>query len=41
MAAHAGVVAVLYYARSPRRLDSTGDMKKEAYDEAGIQSHGQ
>jgi len=41
MAAHAGVVSVLYYALSPRELGSTGDIRKEACDEAGIQSHGQ
>jgi len=41
MAAHAGVVSVLYYALSPRWLGSTGDISKEACDEAGIQSHGQ
>ncbi len=36
MAAHAGVVAVLYYALSPRGLGSTGDLRKEARDEGEL-----
>ena len=32
MAAPAGVVAMLYYARSPRGLGSTEDIRKEACD---------
>ena len=33
--------SLCYTTLSPRWLSSTGDMSKEAYDEAGIQSHGQ
>ena len=36
MAAHAGIVAVLYYALSPRGLDPTEDIRQEARNESAF-----